>query len=360
MLNRTLVQDLILALVLFVAAYFSAAALVALPPLSEDPQDVQADLNELKTLLAIPERSIVPRRVDFFDRDPFESVSTRLERRPLPVASLATEITGEMNGTRALRDRVKLEHDNALASWSAKVAQGRSQATAAFAENLDRKGNAERRRHFSRLLLWFDDQLGEAQREVNECVAAAEMADKDSRRWSDAKLQLLNREQGPEARPVEMRWNIALEQCDDRWEFPALPDRPDIGERFGPFRAVADWLVKTESLSLVAIVGLFGFGLLGAAASTIVRERGGKRRPGEALVSDLPSVMVRGMTAAIVVFLAVKGGLAVFAAGTPEPNPYVFFLTCLIAAIFSEPVFEAAQAYLRDLASRWGQDDGKS
>ena len=57
----------------------------------------------------------------------------------------------------------------------------------------------------------------------------------------------------------------------------------------------------------------------------------------------------------MVVFLAVKAGLLVFATGPAEPNPYVLMLVCLIAAIFSEPVFEAAQAYQNALLHRWSQ-----
>jgi hypothetical protein len=108
---------------------------------------------------------------------------------------------------------------------------------------------------------------------------------------------------------------------------------------------------EDRALSLVSVVGLIGFGLLGAAASMIIRERT-QRLSNTPLVSDLPSVIVRGVTAAIVVFLAVKGRLAIFAPQTPDPNPYVLLLTCLIAAVFSEPVWEAARSYLEDLISR--------
>jgi uncharacterized BrkB/YihY/UPF0761 family membrane protein len=108
---------------------------------------------------------------------------------------------------------------------------------------------------------------------------------------------------------------------------------------------------EDRALSLVSVVGLIGFGLLGAAASMIIHERT-QRLSNTPLVSDLPSVIVRGVTAAIVVFLAVKGLLAIFAPQTPDPNPYVLLLTCLIAAVFSEPVWEAARSYLEDLISR--------
>lgn len=49
------------------------------------------------------------------------------------------------------------------------------------------------------------------------------------------------------------------------------------------------------------------------------------------------------MSAAIVVFLAVKGGLAAFAVDAGEPNAYVLFFTCLIGAVFSEDVWAWAR-----------------
>jgi hypothetical protein len=62
-------------------------------------------------------------------------------------------------------------------------------------------------------------------------------------------------------------------------------------------------------------------------------------KPRGLLVSDLTAVVIRGVSAAIVVFLAVEGGLAIFSANGGEPNPYVLLLTCLVAAVFSEHIW---------------------
>ena len=107
---------------------------------------------------------------------------------------------------------------------------------------------------------------------------------------------------------------------------------------------MAKWLLETESLSLALIVGMMGFGLLGSAVSTFVREtQGQQRREGEPLVADLGGVILRGVSAAIVVFLGAKGGLTVFAGNSSEPNPYVLLFTCLIGAVFSERVWDWAR-----------------
>jgi hypothetical protein len=91
---------------------------------------------------------------------------------------------------------------------------------------------------------------------------------------------------------------------------------------------------------------MLGFGLLGSAISTFVRS--GARMEPLSLTSELVSVLVRGLSAAVVVFLAVKGGLAVFASADAEPNAYVVFFTCLIGAVFSEDVWSWARSKFLD------------
>ena len=57
--------------------------------------------------------------------------------------------------------------------------------------------------------------------------------------------------------------------------------------------------------------------------------------------------ILRGFSAAIVIFLAVEGGLNVFSSGSGDPNPYVLLCTCLIGSVFSEDVWSKAQEWLR-------------
>jgi hypothetical protein len=123
---------------------------------------------------------------------------------------------------------------------------------------------------------------------------------------------------------------------------------PEPGSAWGPFGLVAHWLLRTKSLALSLITGMLGFGLLGSVIATFVRSGTGKE--GVSLTSEVISVLVRGLSAAIVVFLAVKGGLAVFASPDTEPNAYVVFFTCLIGAVFSEDVWTWARAkFLQNL-----------
>ncbi|OQW33423.1 MAG: hypothetical protein A4E19_03195 [Nitrospira sp. SG-bin1] len=125
----------------------------------------------------------------------------------------------------------------------------------------------------------------------------------------------------------------------------ARPEPPDPGLGLGPFGLVSSWLVRTKSLALVLITGMLGFGLLGATISSFVRSKEGSVLT-EPTLGELGGVLVRGLSAAVIVYLAVKGGLAAYAVGETEPNAYVLFFTCLIGATFSERVWDWSRAKL--------------
>jgi hypothetical protein len=117
---------------------------------------------------------------------------------------------------------------------------------------------------------------------------------------------------------------------------------PPKGGHLGPFGFFVGWLIATNSLPLVAITGMLGVGLFGAASSNLIR---GRRSDAQDQMAGAGGVLVRGVSAAFVVYLGVKGGLSIFSAQPNDPNPYVLLLTCLVAAVFSQDVW--SQAYAR-------------
>lgn len=133
-------------------------------------------------------------------------------------------------------------------------------------------------------------------------------------------------------------------------------DPPELipAENWGPLGVAARWLLATGSLDLTLIAGMLGFGLLGAAISTDVRKGALLESRDRTLISDLIGVIIRGFSAAIIVFLGAMGGLAIFsesgASQATEPNPYVLFFTCLAAAVYSEDVWLGARRRLREKA----------
>jgi hypothetical protein len=53
-----------------------------------------------------------------------------------------------------------------------------------------------------------------------------------------------------------------------------LPGVRNEGDDWGAFRFLAGWLLRSGSLPLAVITGMLGVGLLGATASSFVRQQG--------------------------------------------------------------------------------------
>ncbi len=49
--------------------------------------------------------------------------------------------------------------------------------------------------------------------------------------------------------------------------------------------------------------------------------------------------LIRGIGAAVLVFLLAKGGAAIFTKGDATPNAYAIFFACFVAAVFSDDVW---------------------
>lgn len=359
-------QNVALVVVLTGAIYLTIAAITAIPSL-EEPGDSQRELNALRAALAAPDRQFNARAFQAGSPGPFgalEAFHQQYADASAPDSGTRRKyeaVAPELSEAQRLREKILAEHQGYEEWWRNRVLNAQHAVLEKFEASAARKGNYERTEHYVALLRWYDWNLHEAERELNECVRAVEQADGGARRWSAEVIRYLGASEAEPRAPAPkayVPWDPLIEQCRNGWDFPAMPDRKPLGSRYGAFRLVAQWLVRSESLSLVAVAGLIGFGLLGAATSTIIRERK-PHAENTPLVSDLPSVIIRGFTAAIVVFLAVKGGLAIFAVGSPEPNTYVLLLTCFIAAVFSEAVWEGARSYLEGLVKRWGGQQGE-
>lgn len=139
---------------------------------------------------------------------------------------------------------------------------------------------------------------------------------------------------------------------------------PEAGSGWGPFGKMANWLLRTKSFALALITGMLGFGLLGASIAAYVRatpttgshDDDGSSSSGH----ELGRVVVRGFSAAVVLFLAVKGGLAVLTVGEQDPNAYVLFFLCLVGAVYSEDVWNWARTkFLGRIGNGNGGGDGK-
>jgi hypothetical protein len=123
-----------------------------------------------------------------------------------------------------------------------------------------------------------------------------------------------------------------------------IPHRKSFAQSLGPVGSWSSWLLETEQMPVVIIVGLVGFSLLGATASRAIRAPDGLTTA--FTLNDLIIVLAAGTTAAMVVFLAAYGGLVIVGGNTGDPNPYVVFAACLVAAVYSEDVWRWARSRL--------------
>lgn len=126
-----------------------------------------------------------------------------------------------------------------------------------------------------------------------------------------------------------------------------IPPRPTLGSDLGVFTFFTGWLLSVESYPLLIIIGLIGFGLLGAGGSTFIREQSKDEK--KALIDDFAGVLIKGFTAAIVIFLGVQGSLAILTTNTVNLNAYALFFVSFVAAVFSDDAWNWAK-------NRFGND----
>lgn len=230
-------------------------------------------------------------------------------------------------------------------------------------ESAVRIGTREASRHYLDIINWFlrqAEQLGSA---VATC-GRAEMAIDAIRKDAEAdrrditslvrqNIQRLERGDGADLMPLDALMRAlhdhgrrAAEESSRCWVVQdgmwSPPARPVYGSSLGPVGAATRWLLSAESMPVTLVVGLVGFGLLGALVGRFVRgEHRADTGPGEVAV-----VVFGGFVAALVVYLGAYGGIAVISESGGDPNAYVVFAACLIGAVYSSDVWERARERL--------------
>ena len=227
--------------------------------------------------------------------------------------------------------------------------------------NLDRRGSREEIDHYFRIYDWYREVTSENRAAIQQCAEALNMGWSELSSWKTVAHDALQRSEASatidrkirvlDATTTALSVLSGQRACAVPTERKPPPKPLQLGESLGPLALAAAWLLNAASLPLALIVGLVGFGLLGSVISTFVREQADGSLSqvdarGNRIVTDLVGVILRGLSAAIVVFLAVQGGLAVLSGEGGKPNPYVLLLACFVAAVFSERVWRSAHGYL--------------
>ncbi len=382
-------QNILLAAIFLVSAYLSIAAMVAIPWIKEG--QAAADISQerqqqLKEVLGTEEKFKQSFGGDYVNK-PFAVLSDSL--LPQSKNSFALDTLGALKTrweslvqeTKRVRDDYIVQRNQLLTKWQSFRQEAWSrkekllQAAISGFENKKRAmGTQEQEFYFQEISNWYRGNLSELDRRLLNAYLFIVARDDGWEAWAEStknSLQaVLTRLQSADVNVImqdlafiQVAGLYSLEGSFIRSVYEdqgmlvlpnpdSLPLPPPPGSQWGIFGLVAGWLLKTRALSLILITGMLGFGLFGAAISSVVREEKA-RTPGEPLVKDLASVVVRGVSAAVVVFLAVEGGVAIFTTSDPQPNPYVLFFTCLVGAVFSEQVWDWARKRLnQNLAAK--------
>jgi hypothetical protein len=207
-------------------------------------------------------------------------------------------------------------------------------------KNLNRVGSREQANHYLALEKWYQSSLTRLFSHLDNCRTAILLV------RTSASAEFAGRPggglDGSDRSPVTGGFSAvytARQACQSRPpDLPEVPDRGDFGYALGVMGYLSGWLLRTESMPLALITGLVGFGLFGALVSTFVRAA-----RGHIVQWDIFGVVCRGVSAAIVVFLAAYGGIAVVSQASGDPNPYVVFVTCLVGSVFGEDVWQWAR-----------------
>jgi len=131
-----------------------------------------------------------------------------------------------------------------------------------------------------------------------------------------------------------------------------LPKPGKFGEDWGVvFAPFIEWIAGSKNNDVLLLVGMIGFALFGATISTFVIN---PLVTQNSLSENILSAIIKGFSAAIVVFLAARGGIAILNNGKSDPNPLILFLFCFIGAVFSERIWNWAR---QQVSTRFPSDE---
>jgi hypothetical protein len=145
----------------------------------------------------------------------------------------------------------------------------------------------------------------------------------------------------------------AIDNASLTYTAPPMPAPPRAGMSWGIFGQISQWLLSSRSYELAILTGMFGFGLFGASISTLIRYQDSDHPPQVGY-----RIIVKGLSAAVLLFLSIMGGSAILGIETSKPNAYSLFFLCLIGSVFSDSVWEWAKSKLPGTNGSTGENKG--
>lgn len=109
---------------------------------------------------------------------------------------------------------------------------------------------------------------------------------------------------------------------------------------------ISNFVVRDESQTLAILVGLIGFGLLGAVIGTFGRSSNAPDLTTRTeIINNIYTTIIKSFSASILTYLSIKGGISVLTSNAENyTNPYFVLFVCFIAAVYSEDIWLWAKA----------------
>lgn len=113
------------------------------------------------------------------------------------------------------------------------------------------------------------------------------------------------------------------------------------------FRAffITNIVVRDESQTLALIIGLIGFGLLGAIIGTFSRANAETNITSKSIIiNSIFTTIIKSFSASMISYLSIKGGLSILTSNTENnANPYFILFVCFLASVYSEEIWQWAK-----------------
>lgn len=366
--------------------YLTLSAILAVPLLNQVDEEISTKPEELQGQLTsmIPEEwgvnSIPESPVPTTERErslaealPQNSNDWVVSGDSVQFEELKRDL-GEIEGLLQTLDLRRTRHTKAAGEF----VNGQVEAAMAvyILETDIRRGQRESVQHFLSIRRWFQFVISDASRSVAYCQ---DEVDRSNVRFNQVveEIRVISDKPKIDTAPndpfsviqyldrgmiFDLKQNIraAIDSCDSDFSTNySTPERGEFGSSLGIAGAATSWLLSTESTQVALITGLIGFGLLGSLVARFVSaESIGNQSEGEKKVThstggagpdiefqleEIGTVVFTGFCAAIIVYVASYGGLAIFSADSTDPNPYVVFGACLVGAVYSKLVWERAR-----------------
>ncbi len=250
---------------------------------------------------------------------------------------------------RAAMRRVDANLDTVESLWASLLSQKKVEREALVGQAMDSYqryertdlSQREREMYVDDLGAWYRGRNAQAEAHLTRVRGMISIYLDQTAAWARDSLAALESGEATQATPDvwdDIGTMFAAEEGATR-----APPVPRQVTDLGAFNLFAGWLVDTRSFELALICGMIGFGLFGSGVS---RALVGKRMRTASVGKNALEVTVVGLSAAIIIFLASQGGMALLATGAGEVNPYIVFLACFVGASYGDRVWESARERL--------------